>query len=178
MARGIRSRVPVGVRRGDRRETDWFTFMPFGTAQLTAAGGTLYFSLNAAALAQRPFTVIRTQFEWFLRSDTISANESYAAAMGIAVVSSQAVAIGVTAVPTPVTDADSDLFFAYKAAVGHLAFTTGTGYRNVGDLYHIDSKAMRKVETGQDIIVVAELDAAFGQGVFSVIGGRMLIKNH
>jgi len=112
-------------------------------------------------------------------TDQEVADESYGAAWGAAVVSDQAVAIGVTAVPTPVTDASSDLWFAYQAMVGRYQFRDATGAGRDGFVYELDSKAMRKVNQGEDIITVAESSVGdFGGGSFVSVFGRMLVKTH
>ncbi len=156
-----------------RRLTAWFEFPP-GNVTLTAAGGTLSFSLNAAALAMRPFTVVRTRFELMLISDQAAAIEVQAAGFGIAVVSDEATAVGVTAIPTPITDMGSDLWFVYQliyADESNLTDRTKGGTKMT-----IDSKAMRKVDIGQDIVVVSELAATVGGGAVLTLGGRMLVK--
>ena len=100
--------------------------------------------------------------------------EFQSGALGLAVVSDEAVAVGVTAVPTPVTEIASDLWYAHQVyfadAVSLTDLTVG------GGRYRIDSKAMRKVEDGQDIAIVAENAAAFGQIIS--FAGRFLIKTH
>jgi len=48
---------------------------------------------------------------------------------------------------------------------------------NAGAQYSIDSKAMRRVEEGQDLIIVAEFSAA-GAGFILAVAGRILIKLH
>jgi len=174
MGRLIRRRGVVS--RGPQRKTTWFQFQPVNQVE-TALGGTLVFSLNAAALALRPFTIVRTHFEFFLKSDQLAATENYAGAVGLAVVSDQASAIGITAVPTPVTDMGSNLWFAYGLLFGSLGFLNGSGAQELGKSMSIDSKAMRKVEIGQDVVVVVELGIS-GSGVLFGIGGRMLVKNN
>jgi len=171
MAR-IRS-IPSVVRpRSSPRQTSWFEFVP-AIATLTASGGTIFFSLNAAALALRPFTVVRTRFLSYIFSDQVAADETQLGAVGVAVVSDQASAIGVTAVPTPITDMGSDLWFVHQVVMSAGTASSSGGNRGLG--YPIDSKAMRKVDIGQDIVVVAELSAS-GSGFNLMVGGRMLVK--
>ncbi len=98
--------------RGPRRQTAWFGFN-FSEATLTSAG-TIIFTLNALALAFRPFTVVRTRLAFFLRSDQVAAIEDQAVAFGMAVVSEEADAVGITAVPIPMANIDSDLWFFHK----------------------------------------------------------------
>jgi len=156
-----------------RRLSTWFQFPPATTTQ-SSAGGAIVFSLNAAALALRPFTIVRTRFDLLLLSDQTAANEEFGMSWGAAVVSDQATAVGVTAVPTPVTDQGSDLWFALGHVWGAIAANAvaRTGYRMA-----IDSRAMRKVDVGQDIVVVVEsMTATVGGGSEILQVGRMLAK--
>ena len=41
--------------------------------------------------------------------------------------------------------------------------------------YEVDSKAMRKVDIGQDLVIVGEASGA-SQGFIMNVGGRMLVK--
>ncbi len=166
------------VLRGGRniRSTSWGE-SPTSTIQIgTAATAVLAFSLGAAGLAQRPFTIIRERFFWYLRSDVVTGGEIYGGAIGHCVVSEQAVAIGVTAVPTPVTDMGSDLWHVFSQMYGRFG---GTQVEEVGKIMQVDSKAMRKVEEGEDSIIVVESGAATeAASMLSVYGGRTLIKLH
>ena len=84
-------------------------------------------------------------------------------------------AVGVTAVPIPITDMGSNLWLLHQ-----LMYADQSGLIDTqlpATQYSVDSKAMRKVEVGQDIIVAAET-AAIGLGVRIIVGGRMLIKNN
>jgi len=169
----------VSTRRGGavRRASDW-GFITGGFTTLAGAGtAVLVASLNATALAMRPFTVVRTHLELLISSDQTAASERQIAAIGLAIVSDQASAIGITAVPTPVTDAGSDLWFAHQWMMNDFIFVSGTGIEtNAGRRYVIDSKAMRKVNADEDLIMVVENQLTGG----SVIGsaGRFLLKLH
>ena len=91
--------------------------------------------------------------------------------------SDQATAIGVTVIPTPITDMGSDLWFVHKLAMSHLQFTSGVGFDgNSGTRVDIDSKAMRKVDIGQDMVVVSEIPATISDGTTLLLAGRMLVK--
>ena len=73
-------------RQGSARQTEW---VGFGTTSvtLTASGGTVIGVGNAALLAFRPFTIVRTHFEFFLRSDQTAAAEYQVVAFSGAIVS-------------------------------------------------------------------------------------------
>ena len=155
-----------------KRLTTWFQFQP--VTLNPSATGTLIFSLNAAALAFTPFTIVRSHFELQLRSDQAAAIEQQSIGFGIAVVSDEAVAVGVSAIPTPIANAASDLWFLHRFLFGdESALTDRTRSATRAS---IDSKAMRKVSEGQDVAVVVESSAAVGGGTTLDVAGRMLIK--
>ncbi len=166
------------VLRGgrQRRDTLW-GFTTTLTATISAAQGvTITHSASAGLLALRPFTVVRHRLNWYVRSDVLTGGELWGAAIGGCVVSDQASAIGVTAVPTPITDQGSDLWYFYDESYGRFG---GTTVEEVGRQSKIDSKAMRRVEEGEDLIIVAETPGS-GMSVSAtmIIGGRFLIKLH
>jgi len=91
-------------------------------------------------------------------------------------VSDQSVAIGVTAVPTPLTDLGSDLWFFHQMLMGGIMKDSSAGFASLrGFRYVVDSKAMRKVEEGQDIVFCSE-NTNILSGASILVGGRMLIK--
>ncbi len=164
------------VLRGGRnvRQNIWFQTT---TSVVTIAAGstaTLGFQLSAAALALRPFTVVRHRLSWHCRADVVTGGENWGGAVGGCVVSDQATAIGVTAIPTPITDQASDLWYLYAEQYGRFG---GTQVEEVGRFQVIDSKAMRKVEDGEDLLLVFETPS-FVNSMVSAIGGRALIKLH
>jgi len=161
-----------------RRETLWLD-LPATVATLAAAStAVLALSASAALLALRPFTIIRTRVNFFCRSDQNAISERYQAAYGECVVSDQAVAIGITAVPTPATDMASDLWFLHAILTGQTTGTSTVGFDGTtGQYIDVDSKAMRKVEEGQDTISVLETSSISSGAVVSIMG-RQLIKLH
>jgi len=159
------------------RETRWLDLIPAVTA-FSATGGTILFSLTAVELALRPFTIVRTRLQAGIIGDQLAAGENQLAGLGVAVVSDQALAIGVTAVPTPITDLASDLWLVHQLCYNTTVVASSVGFEDGGlAQYAIDSKAMRKVEDGQDIAVVVELSGA-SSGFNFFLGGRMLVKLH
>ena len=136
-------RGAVAIR--SKRLTSWFGFQPTQVT-MTAGGGTLIFSLNAAALAMRPFTIVRLRFEIMIRSDQAAQAEVQIGAFGLAVVSDEAVAVGVSAVPTPVAQDASDYWFVHQYYMSNS--TNLTDLVVPASKFTIDSKAMRKVDIG------------------------------
>ena len=163
------------------RETVWIGLTETRTVAVGANTATLILSLNAAALALRPFTITRSILHWSVRSDQTAASESWTAGLGIAVVSDQASAVGITAVPSPFTDLASDLWLLHDVIDGRFEFVSGVGFDSNGVSPEggktQESKAMRKVEDGQDVVVVLENDS-LSLGTQTYVVGRMLVKLH
>ena len=155
--------------------TSWFGLTPTSTSLGTSAAA-LVSSLNAAALARCPFTILRTHLMISIASDQLAADESQFGAVAMAVVTEQASAIGVTAVPTPINDLASDLFYLHELVASALQLNSAIGMNSPARYtVKVDSKAMRKVNDDQDIILVAET-SAISSGVNYQIAGRFLIK--
>ncbi len=159
-----------------RRESTWF-FMPrFSVSLAASATAALVVSLNAAALALRPFTIVRTRGAWLSFSDQEAASEEYVGNIGYAVVTGQASAIGVTAVPTPATDQGSESFFVIETWPGKRQQISNIGSFELVPR-EFDSKAMRKVSESDDMIIVIEAGIG-GAGVTIASAARVLVKLH
>jgi len=169
------------LRQGQRRETIWIGGVTVRTIVAAASTAVLQTSLNATALSLRPFTIVRTRGLLRLESDQSTASEFQDAAYGKAVVSDQAVLAGAPAIPTPTTDDASDLWFVYERML--LDITLGGGGLGTGNPRPngmeriIDSRAMRKVEDGQDIVGVVET-GVLSDGVVITSFVRTLVKLH
>ena len=180
MARTYRNSKSGFIQRsgGARRETQWLELVATEVAISGASTAVFILSLSTAEKALRPFTIVRTHFNWHVRSDQLAATEEYQSAVGMCVVSDQASAIGVTAVPTPFTDLASDLWFVHSIMANQFIFVSAIDFEaNSGISKDIDSKAMRKVEEGQDVAVVLE-NSSISAGSVIISAGRMLVKLH
>jgi len=180
VARIFTNRKSGFIQRGGRmrRESVWAFANPTRTVLSAASNATLIGTFNAAALALRPFTIVRTRGLIHLKSDQTAALEDFDASVGYAVVSDQAAAIGITAVPTPETDRGSDLFFVYESLAGSFIFVSGVGFHPIGGVWKdFDSKAMRRVDDDSDLALTIET-SAISNGVTFTHGSRLLLKLH
>ena len=179
MANIRRARRSGFTSRGGKqvRESLWVGVGGIISVVAGGSGAVLLNAPNAALLALRPYTVVRSRGFIHLASDQAAAAEDQAIIVAQCVVSDQAVAIGITAVPTPVTDEDSDLFFMYQELMA--SHGAGTVDSENGQWVQYDSRAMRRVEDGAQNIVVLETQlAALTQGTATRHHGRLLIKLH
>ena len=159
------------------RETQWLAIAP-NSATMAAGGVTAFIAqLNAVALALRPFTVVRTHLNIHFRSDQVIGTEQYGAGVAMLVVSESASAVGITALPTPYSEQDSDLFYLYAESFGQFLVADGTGEMENGNRMVVDSKAMRKVNNDQDVVMTAETPSTVSSCIVHT-SGRLLIKLH
>ena len=170
---GFRQRL---VSQG--RKTFWFDGVVVNTNLASANSAAILTSLTAGALALRPFTIIRTRGTWGVRSDQDAADENQFVAYGSIVVSDEAVAVGITAVPTPLSQDGSSWIHLDQTFQHHRQQSSvGQNPDFIPWNNKIDSKSMRKVEEGQDLIEVIE-NSAISNGAQVVTYGRVLIKLH
>ena len=147
-----------------------------GPSTLAASSKTLISTLGVAALALRPFTVLRSRYEVMFESDQEGASERPEGAFGEAVVNDVAAALGITALPGPLNEIPYD-WFIWQGMIHRFQFITGTGTNNPGGTHYvIDSKAMRKVGTEDNMAQIFEMRAAVGGTI--TIEGRNLIQLH
>ncbi len=174
MARRVFAGRPVV--RAQRRKTLWlewdiqtdFTVLAFNTKLLNTG-------LNAAALAFRPFTIVRVISDLFVGSDQVAAIEFPFGAVGVTVVTDEAVAAGAASIPGPYTNSSSDwLFHEYFAADVRFISGAGTEFNTLRH-QHSDQKAMRKVDVGSDMITVVE-NTSSADGLAFIWSLRILIK--
>ncbi len=175
MARRFRSSV-VGSRTRSIRKSTW-SFINIPELSIAANTFNLVGVLSAAELALRPFTIVRTHIVVSWASDQVAASEEALGAMGMLVVSEQAVNAGAASIPEPINDADSP-WFVWQGMNYKLLFGDATGFDpKASNQYVVDSKAMRKVGINEEIVMmVTNADALHGAR-FSAIG-RFLMKLH
>jgi len=131
--------------------------------------------ISASFTSGDPETLIRAVGLLSVQSDQVAAAERPFGAIGLAVVSDQAFAIGVTAVPTPYTDAASDLWAMHAYWAAPMAFGDATGFANIATEVRFDSKAMRKISPDQTLVLVVE-NGNTAHGCFFRLDARILSK--
>ncbi len=162
-----------------RRQTSWVGGVWTSDA-IALNTAVLLTTFTAAALVDLvPFTIVRTRGLLFLASDQAAGTENAAVSYGHAVVTQQAVDVGVTAVPLPDDDSDSDLWYVWEALATRIHLSSAIGFNQVGVTRILDSKAMRKVEDGQNPISIVQTPlTGFSEGVVFRSVFRQLVKLH
>ena len=178
MARRFQS--PRPQIRGPQRTTDWIGGIQSGLATYTAiASDTAFiaFSIDTRIVSTpaSPYTVMRHRGMFRVITDQLTGAEDCFGAIGICVVNGEAFDAGVASVITPWTEAFDDRWMFHSYWTCNFMLTAAGIVSHPGDVV-IDSKAMRKVETGDVLIAVIENGSGVGAKFFWNL--RTLVKLH
>jgi len=162
-------------RQGPRRATEWSSSPDITTATtLAAATKVIAQSFPASTLAAVvPATVVRVRGNIWVASDQASSSEEPFGALGFAIVSQNALTAGVASVPGPITDEIEDRWFVYEYFQAYFATGQGVTWQR----YAFDSKAMRKIQDGDAIVIMVE-NAHSTMGMEFIVKFRILFKLH
>ena len=170
------------LRQGQRRLTEWGASADVSTTSGLLAGSVVLDQsftnaiLNAAGLF--PSTIVRVRGDLWVRSDQNAANETPFGAMAFAVANENARAAGVASLLAPIADEGADAFFVYQYFHGgNFGASTGALFANPWHHFPFDSKAMRKLEDGDSIVIMMENSDGAG-GADYVLKFRILFKVH
>ena len=119
-------------------------------------------------------TVLRTVGTFMCLSDQSAADELQIGAIGMMIVTDLAVAAGAASIPGPITDRGDDGWFVYIPLVQSLDVNSAIGVEpQFATQYHFDSKAKRRAQEGQQVVIMVEnASASFGfivAGVFRML---------
>ncbi len=167
-------RVVRTFRSRERKSTNWVASTDITGVSNLAAGATV---LDQSFAPSSDVTVLRTRGSLWIKTDQVAADEIPFGAMGFCVVSNPALATGVSALPTPQTDMQSDLWFVLETALQGFEFSTAASFNfNTMVRHDFDSKAMRKVNQDQSIAVVLE-NGSSTFGFSYLLQFRILLKD-
>ncbi len=158
MARSVRGLILPRRGGATRRKTDWQEG-PGGSAQTTITGTGKTILGSGFVLLADGNTLVRTRghvLHYLESSAAIS--DGFNGAFGIGIVTAQAFAIGVTAMPGPVAELDWDgwLFHQFYTIRGLFVTTPGQSQGPAFIRFDVDSKAMRKVDENEVIFAMYE----------------------
>ncbi len=112
-------------------------------------------------------TLVRTRGSIMVASDQAGTQETQLGALGFIRITDAAAAIGITAIPAPVTDGDDDGWVVWQpfTQMSTIALDAGP----LSFVYTVDSKAQRIVREGQQLAVVVENSGVFGLQIAGII---------
>ena len=173
---------PRGFSRSptrSRRQTAW-GFGPGGTGitTFTASGIKIIGAqlVLASGILETTIVRLRGQLEIILQT-TGGVGQGFRGAFGIGVVTTAAATIGITAVPSPITELDWDGWMYYTMFGVHhglAAVSDGSGHERID----VDTKAMRKFGDEQTLLAVMEVVEIGTADMDVFFDSRMLLKLH
>ena len=164
--------------RGRRRSVSWFVG-PGDTGTTSHTSSASQIMGLGAQLTADGFTLIRIRgyFQIFLTSAT-AVLDGFSGALGIGIVTAEAFAIGITAMPDPVADADWDgWLFHHFFDVRSARATFDAGDLSAAQRLVVDSKAMRVLREGDTVFMAIETTEGGTAAGTSVFDSRMLLKH-
>ena len=152
----------------------WLGLQIVGTA-VGSTNDVLLASLSAAALALRPFTIMRSRVRIWYESDQLAASETTISSIGEIVVKDQAVAAGVASLPKPNADPEAQWIW-WEGLQDSFLLATAVGFQPTSSqVVDVDAKSSRKVGINEDMAIIISNTTL---GAIVAVQGRTLIKLH
>ena len=126
-------------------------FVTIPAASKVLIGG---FLANNAGIDE---TIMRVVGKMAVKTDQDAGTEFQIGALGMMVVTDAALAVGITAIPGPVTDINDDGWFLYVPIVQAIQVASSIGLdAQAGVGYDFNSRGRRIVELGSNVVIVVE----------------------
>jgi len=109
-------------------------------------------------------TVVRVRGQVSVQPQAVTADLNIVGAIGMGVVTEEAFNAGITAIPEPFSDADWGGWLMWRSFSYALEVVSEIGTYFPDWDFEVDSKAMRKVDINEVVVIVAESQG----GAFSV----------
>ena len=163
--------VARGRARGGglRQRTDWARIVIADAVAVAAATKVV---LATFLHGQEEATIRRSILTFSVMSDQNTVNEDQLGAVGIYVASDQAVAVGVTGLLGPVTDASDDVWLLWEPIVQR-GGAAGAEDTFAGHQYHVDSRGQRRLQEGQQAVLMVE-NASATEALLITMGASVL----
>ena len=177
MARGGRRFGGSSLVSGaNRRRTGWEEGPGVNAqVQFTASSSAILGAGQEALEDGLTIVRIRGSIELLLAAAT-AVGDGFLGAIGIGIVSTPAFAVGITAVPTPITEIEWEGWL-YHRFIQHRSSVATAGFVGANiQRIEIDTKAMRKISTQEVVFMAAEFTEGGTADMRVAAGTRMLVK--
>ncbi len=151
-----------------RQSFEWAGVADSSPRTLSGPGKQLVSSFQVA----NPVTLVRAYLSLASFSDQTAAEELSMSAVGMIIISEDAFAVGITAIPGPITDMGSPWWLHGFFPTGLQPLTSSGEIQPSGVLF--ESRSMRKIGTNERVAVVVEVSTSFG--INFLHGARILAR--
>ena len=143
------------VRSGPKRMVEWSGVVDQGYVNIPAGAKVIVQSLSFAEKA----TIVRNRGQFSVRPAVSNADASIVGAVGLGIVSAEALAAGAASIPGPFSQAEWDGWMVWQPLQLVFEFITDAGILMLSKETVIDSKAMRKVGANEVAVFMVESQA-------------------
>ncbi len=166
-----RGRLPA------RRSTAWTGSITLTAVQALAAASVVLDQVFVPTVAEQTITRVRGLLS--VQSDQLAAGEDAFGAFGMAVVEEPAATAGVASLPHPMDDSSSEAWFVWQPFSTTFVFGSAVGFdAQGGNQYVIDSKAMRKINNEQRVVILLQnSSSAFGMAYWFTFRLLSILKS-
>ena len=141
---------------GVRQRVSWARSVPAAATNIPAASSVLLLSLSTGAFAEES-TIRRTIVDMYISSDQVAGTEFQIGAVGMHIANDAAIAAGVASLLAPVTDSDDEAWYLWAPIGQSTRVATAVGFDGVfGFRYVVDSKAQRRLQSGQSAALIIQ----------------------
>jgi len=173
------SRFPRISNGALRRKVSWEEG-PLGAVTAITTSSTAVFPTGQAALLD-DLTLVRTRGSLIVQLNALDlSNEGFTWYFGMCVVTENAAAVGITAIPTPLADIAWDGWFMHETGmvVGNSGTLTDPNNAPIiSERRPLDSRGMRKLHRTDVIVAVLETtEKGDGSNLSAHLVSRMLVK--
>ena len=159
--------------RSPRRRTGWEEGPGFLGAQTFGATASALFAGVELLTDGNTVVRIRGMIELILTSAS-ALGDGFHGAFGIGIVTAQAFGVGISAVPTPVTEVEWEGWLWHQFFSIHAP--TAAQVSDNRQVIEIDTKAMRKIGANEVVFLMVEATEVGTSGLIARAGTRMLLK--
>ena len=156
-------------RSGRRSDYEWFG------ARVSLTGVTSGSSIQAIVSVNAAGTIMRIRGRLAAVISAVSAPAITEVTMGLIIATDDAVAVGATAIPDPELDSDAEWMWhgtlIVRSNSATLAETGGDGT----DRLVVDTKAMRKVKTNSQLVLVINGNQTVAGATVAIVGFLRLL---
>ena len=166
------------ARRGGGRRPDyqWVGLPVFAAVTLSSTAANFLGSSNLGVSITGTIARIRGDVSVYM--DVGAADDSAVFGVGLIVGNDDAVSVGSTAFPSPVSDLDADWIWHSFLSMRSLTATQGADFGGQARHREIDSKAMRRFKPNENLVAVGAVTIQSGSPTVDVMGAfRVLLMS-
>ena len=158
------------------RQTGW-DVGPGGPAPTSITGSGAQILGSGISALTDGLTLVRVRGFIEIVMELGGVGEGFTGAVGLCVVTDDAFAVGITALPSSITDMSDDVWMYHRFFSLHAGAVSATAaLARIHESWEVDSKAMRKIPQGKTLAMVLEVTEIGTADATIAFDSRVLLK--